>query len=216
MSFVVYKKFVDEEPAVALIEELKASSIDAELTHDRESLDSALGGQKIFNREFFVKVRREDIDRADMLLEEQTKNLVSSVESDHYLFNFSNDELLEILDKPDEWNEFDVQLVKKILQDRGIAISNDHIAAKKKLRLGILAQPIESKPFWIYVGYFAALGGGPIGVIMGWHISTHKKPLPNGQMTYAFSPGDRLHGRIMLIAGILVFVFAIAGFLKTF
>ncbi len=216
MDFVVYKKFVEEEPAVELIKELRANNIEAELTQDRESLDSTLGGQKIFDREFFVKVKQDDIRRADALLEEKSKDMLSSVDSDHYLFAFSDGELLEVLDKSDEWNELDVQLAKKLLKDRGREVSDDHVAQKKAARLNTLAQPIESQPYWLYIGYFLALGGGPIGVIMGWHISTHKKPLPNGQMIYAFSPGDRMHGRVMLIIGVLVFVFAVAAFIKTF
>lgn len=208
MDFVVYKKFVDEEPAQALIHELNSNNIETELAHDRESLDS-LYGQKVFAKEFFVKVRRKDIAQADALLEEQSKKQLDSVDRDHYLFSFTDEELDEIMEKPDEWNEFDFQLAKKILKDRGRAVDESRIAQLKKERFNALAEPMKPSPSWVIIGYLFALIGGPIGTIMGWHISTHKKPLPNGQMTYAFTKRDRLHGRIILVLGIVVLTFSI-------
>jgi hypothetical protein len=210
MDFVVYKKLVDEEPAVALVEELKANHIEAQLSQDRESLDS-LYGQKVFNREFFVKIRRSDIGRADALLEEQSKQQLGAVDKDHYLFSFTDVELLEILEKPDEWNEFDFQLAKKMLRERGHQVDDYQINRKKSERLRALAEPLKPQPLSLALGYLFAVAGGPIGVIMGWHIATHKKPLPNGQKIYAFTPGDRMHGRIILIMGTLVMALIIAS-----
>ena len=209
MNLVVYKKFVDEEPAVALIEELRSNNIEAELTKDRESLDS-LYGQKVFNSEFFVKIKRRDFDRADALLEEQSKKHLGAVDKDHYLFSFTDAELKEVLEKPDEWNELDFQLAKKILRERGHHIDDQVIREKKNERLRELAEPLQSQPWSLILGYLFALGGGPLGVIMGWHIATYKKPLPNGEKTYAFTPGDRLHGKIILIIGIIWMAVAIA------
>jgi hypothetical protein len=203
MDFVVYKKFVDEEPAQALIQELNANNIETEMAHDRESLDS-LYGQKVFAKQYFVKIKHSDIVRADALLEEQSKKQLDSVDKDHYLFTFTNDELHEIMEKPDEWNEFDFQLARKILAERGHTVDESTIAQLKNERFKSLAEPMKSNPSWVIIGYVLAILGGIIGTIMGWHMSTHKKPLPNGQVTYAFTKSDRAHGRIIMVIGIVV------------
>lgn len=208
MNFVVYKKFVDEEPALALVQELNANNIETEMAQDRESLDS-LYGQKVFAKEFFVKIKHADISRADALLEQQSKKQLDSVDKDHYLFSFTNDELHEIMEKPDEWNEFDFQLARKILADRGHTVDESTIAQLKTDRFKSLAEPMKSSLSWVILGYVFAFFGGIIGAIMGWHMSTHKKPLPNGQMTYAFTKGDRDHGKIIMVIGVIVIALSI-------
>lgn len=59
---------------------------------------------------------------------------------------------------------------------------------------------------WIYGGYLFALLGGFLGIMIGWHLSSHTKTLPNGQQVYGYSKEDREHGRIIWILGIVMFV----------
>ena len=43
-------------------------------------------------------------------------------------------------------------------------------------------------------------------VSFGWHLSTYKKTLPNGDRVYGYSQSDRKHGNRILIIGAICFL----------
>jgi hypothetical protein len=117
--------------------------------------------------------------------------------------------LFDILSKPDEWNEFDYQLSGLILRERGKEISSDTIDLLRKQRINELSKPDEGHRNWMYAGYIFALLGGLLGVFIGWHLSTFKKTLPNGQRVNGYNAQDRRHGRRIFIIGIIMFFISV-------
>ena len=71
-------------------------------------------------QEFLVKVNKQHYDRAVKFVQSYLVIEVQKIESDYYLFDFSNEELYELLATKHEWSRFDVLLAKKILKDRGL------------------------------------------------------------------------------------------------
>jgi hypothetical protein len=205
MDFVTYKKYYEQEKADALALLLADNRIEYRVDEERESLDS-LYGDKHFDKEFSVKLRAEDFARADLLLKEISVKEVENVERDHYLFSFTDEELFDILSKPDEWNEFDYELARKILTKRGKEVSAATLDLLKKQRLKALMQYEESPKLTIIAGYLFAILGGAIGVFIGWYLLTYKKVLPNGQRMYGFAKADRDDGRRIVILGAIFFV----------
>jgi hypothetical protein len=205
MGLLVYKRFYEQERANGLTELLADNGIEFELTEDKENLD-ALYGDKQFSKQYFVKIKADDFKKVDSILLNLSEKELETVDKDHYLFGFTDEELFEIISKPDEWNEFDFQLAKKILRERGKEINQNTIDLLKKQRLNDLAKPEEGQRNWIYAGYIFALLGGLIGVFIGWHLSTHRKTLPNGQQVYGYKLEDRKHGRRIWIIGAIMFI----------
>jgi hypothetical protein len=205
MEFLTYKKFNEKERADVLTQVLSDNGIEFELTADRESLDS-LYGDKLFKEQFFVKLKKSDFKKADSLLLEEISKDLDNVDKDHYLYNFTDEELFDILSKPDEWNDFDYQLSQRILKDRGKLINADIIDLLKRQRINELAKPEEGQRNWIFAGYIFALLGGLLGIFIGWHLSTFKKTLPNGERVYAHTDDDRRQGRRILVIGVIMFV----------
>jgi hypothetical protein len=183
MAFVTYRKFTEQDQAEALIQILRDHQIECQLTADRDSLDS-LYGAKVFTQHFFVKIQQQDFAKADSLLQEQSEKEVETADQEHYLFSFSDDELFEILYKPDEWSEFDYQLARKLLKEKGRDISAETIELLKKQRIKELAKPEQESRVWIYAGYIFSLLGGWIGVAIGLILVTAKKTLPDGQRVF--------------------------------
>lgn len=206
MEFITYKKYYEQERADALKQILRENEIEFHTEEERESLDSLYGGNH-FPKQFFIKIKREDFPKADAILKELSLKELSSVAKDHYLFEFNDEELFEILAKPDEWNEFDIELARKILKDRGKEINEDTVHLLKNQRLKELAKPEERQRTLVYAGYFFALLGGIIGAFIGWHLWTYEKVFPNGKRIYGFLNKDRTHGKIIFILGIILFVF---------
>lgn len=214
MEFIIYKKYNEKDRVESLTNTLKENGIEFEVTEDRESLDSLYGGNQL-SKNYYIKIKKQDFESADSILLAISEKEVSTVEEDHYLYGFTNEELFEILSKPDEWNEFDYQLSKKILKERGKEVSNDIVELLKKQRLNELSKPDEGHRNWMYAGYIFALLGGLLGLFIGWHLTTFKKTLPNGQRVYGYTEGDRRHGRRILIIGIIMFSIMMIGRLAT-
>jgi hypothetical protein len=208
MGLLVYKRFYEQERATELTNILTDNGIDFEVTEDKENLDS-LYGDKTFSKQYFVKIKGDDFKKADSILLKLSEQEIDTADKDHYLYGFTDEELFEIISKPDEWNPFDFQLSKKILRERGKEINQETIDLLKKQRLNDLAKPEEGQRNWIYAGYLFALLGGLIGVFIGWHLSTYRKTLPNGQQVYGYKQEDRKHGRRIWILGTIMFIISL-------
>jgi hypothetical protein len=208
MEFSNYKTFHDQEAAAAFTQVLKENQIEFEISEDRESLDS-LYGDKHLGRQFFVKIQKQDFSRVDSILTAESENQLTQIDQSHYLFDFTDDELFEIVSKPDEWSVLDFQLAKKILKERGKDISEDTLRLLKTQRINELAKPEDSSMAWIYAGYLFALLGGLIGVFMGLALMTSKKTLPDGQKMYSYSVAHRNHGTRIFFIGLTVFLISV-------
>ncbi len=209
MEYLTYKKFYEKEGVEALTQILKENRIVFEVIEDKDNLDSLYGGNH-FNVQYFIKIKKEDFSKVDSALAKKSEMELETVDRGHYLFGFTDEELFDVISKPDEWNEFDYQLSKNILKDRGKEISHETEELLKKKRLNELAKPEESQKTWIYGGYIFAMLGGVIGAFIGWHLSTSKKTLPNGSQVYSYLPNDRKHGRIILVIGIIMATISLA------
>jgi hypothetical protein len=206
MELVTYRSFTESDRAMAMGEILRANEIPHTITEDRESLDS-LYGDKQYRRHYFVKIRKEDFHTVDVILLKHSSQFLDTVDHEHYLFTFSNEELYDILAKPDEWNEFDYLLAQRILDNRGEKVDISVIEKLRSDRIKELAKPDEKGQQWIAIGYIFAFFGGVLGIIIGWHLQSFRKTLPDGNQVYAFNANDRMHGFRILVLGIVMMIF---------
>lgn len=102
------------------------------------------------------------------------------------MFNFREDELKDIISKPDEWGHFDFQLAQKILKDKGKGLDKQEIELLKFRRFNELAEPESTNYAWIVFAYlfslvagFFTILGGFVGIFMGWAFMYLKKTLPD-------------------------------------
>ena len=129
-----------------------------------------------------------------------------SIDSDYHLFQFTDEELMEVIFKSDEWSPLDLVLAQKILKERGKEIDIIQTSKLKQERLVELSKPDKSETLWIVLGYIFSLFGGILAIIIGWLLLSQKKTLPNGVRVYANSPSDRKHGNRIFLLGISCFI----------
>jgi hypothetical protein len=94
-------------------------------------------------------------------------------------------------------------LAQQILPQRGRDVSADAVRRLRQNCLATLAWPEESQKTWILAGYLSALMGGLLGLLIGWHLASHKKQLPDGRQVLAFSATNRTHGGPTLVLSCL-------------
>ncbi|MBT33861.1 MAG: hypothetical protein CMO01_29715 [Thalassobius sp.] len=207
--FLTFRRFSNLEDANTLVEVLKNNNVDFEVEDGSPTFDITFSNNKLLN-EYYVKIKQTDFESTEKLLVDSAEISVDELPKDYYLFDFSDEELIEILVKPDEWNAVDYNLSQQILKSRGNQIDEAYISKLKQQRNEDLSKPEKGNSSWRNAGYIFAFLGGLIGVFIGWHLSTFKKTLPNGERVHVYSESDRKHGKNILILGIIFFALYIA------
>lgn len=203
-EFVTVKRFLHELPFQELLQILKKKSIPYQTESYGERIDAV--SMITLAPEYIVKVSSDQFGEVYEILNELSAQEVLNVDSAHYLFEFSDEELYSILTKPDEWSVFDYQLAQKILKDRGKLIDNEFLSVLRKARIGDLSKPEKSQKGAIWFGYLSSMLGGIIGIGIGWNMMSSKRILPNGDQIFSYGETDRRHGRNMLILGVVMIV----------
>jgi len=207
-EFITYQKFNDAALAVELTAILDGNHIEYLIQEETSGFDPSfvMSNAPV---DFAVKIKSEDFEKVNQLLVQNEEQHIDEVDKDHYLFSFTNDELMEVISKADEWSVFDVVLARKILTRRGITINETHLTEKKEERITELKMVKALSTSQLVICYLFAIGGGLIGIPIGWLLMTTKKTLPDGEQLYAYSAGDRWHGRLIFYISIADFIVAL-------
>jgi hypothetical protein len=205
-DFITFQKFNDQYSAKQFGKLLSDQNIKYVLEDNSLSFDPTFANNN-FGTEYCIKIKNDDFEKVNILLEEKSEIEISEIDKDYYLLSFSDEELIDVIAKSDEWNKFDVSLAKKLLRDRGQEITPLKIEEIKKQRITELSKPEKSQSGYIILGYITALLGGLLGVFVGWHLLTYKKVLPDGNRVYVYSENDRKQGNRILILGLVFFIF---------
>lgn len=200
-EYTAFRTFNSIEEASPVLEMLKSKGIDCKAANPAQNLNSSFGGVRN-PYEVQVLVKTSDFTNAENALMEIAKQSATA-DNDHYLSAFTDAELVEIIEKPDEWSEEDYMLAQKMLKERGHSISDETLAKLRNARMEELRAPQKADEIWIYIGYVTSLMGGFLGIFIGWLYMTTKKLLPNGERVYAYDNSTRKNGRNMLVIGIL-------------
>ncbi len=213
-DFVTFQRFNDKVAAMALAETFRENGIECGLEDVSENFDVSFANNEI-NKDFRVKLKPVDFERADTLLLQLAEKDLADIDPGYYIFDFSSEELKEIIEKQDEWSSLDFLLAKKILKERGVEVNVNEIQTLKAKRIEALAKPEKSPQLLIIAGYILAVIGGLIAIIIGAYLRTHKKTLPNGERVFGYAASDRAHGERILIIGFLALILSFAyQFLK--
>ncbi len=203
-SFSTFQRFSSTEAASDLIELLKNNGIEFEVVDNSFAVDLTFGANTQIEKE--VKLKETDFEKVNVLLENIAADNIKDHDNTHYLFDFTEEELIEIIKKPDEWSKEDYLITKKILEKKGIIFSTQQLIELKQERINELAKPESADKLWTMLGYLFSLISGIIGVFIGWHLATFKKTLPNGQKVYNYTEPTRLHGRIIFSIGLVYII----------
>jgi hypothetical protein len=201
-EFVIFQKFNNHNSALEFGKLLNKNGIQFIIENISVNFDPILPNNE-FGIEYCIKLQKSQFEIANVIVKNQVLKDLVEIDKDYYLLEFSNEELLDVIEKSDEWNKFDVELSKKLLNDRGIEIGEKELNEIKKKRITELSKPEKSQEIYVVLGYILAFFSGFIGLFIGWHLMTFKKTLPNGDRIYSYSKLDRNHGNRILIIGII-------------
>lgn len=199
-KFVSYKQFQTAEQALELTDLLDAHKIPFETEDASFGVSDYIMGQD-HNYNFLVKILPEDFTTVNDLLENQAVLMAESAGTDHFLHSFSNEELLDVISKPDEWAPMEKEVAKKALTERGIIVNAQLEEALEARRIQEISTPEKGSNTWTTIGYISAFLGGILGIFIGLNLWTSKKRLPNGEVIYVYTEEDRQHGKKITLIG---------------
>ena len=216
-EFITYQKFNDAALAAELTDLLQRHNIKYVMEEQSLTFNPTFVLNDELSMEYAVKISSDDFEMVNKIVAEEESANVDEVEKDYYLFDFSDEELMEIIATADEWSAFDFVLARKILGGRGVTLNDEAIAKAKNERIESLKKPAGSQNTWIILGYLFAFLGGVLGLFIGWHLSTAKKTLPDGERVYEYSEQDKKQGkRIFYISIVMTVISAILRLMPLF
>jgi len=199
-DFQQYQSFPNAEVAQPLLDLLARHEVPFETGFDKPAFDVNMTFNPADTR-FVVRLQPANFETARHLEDQENEQVAANVAPDHYLLTFSDEELFDILTRPDEWSSYDVTLAGRLLRQRGRDVTPDTVRLLRQHRTAEMAKPEPSQKAWIVAGYLFALLGGFLGLVIGWHLRYHQKPLPDGRQVLAYSAQDRRHGLRILVLG---------------
>lgn len=199
-----YKKFYHLEQAEQVKEMLADERIAYDLITPRKPLDTVFVGDVNSNLNYEIRILGKDFKKADEILQRKYKIDLSLVEDDYYLFDFSDEELYDVVLNFDQWNLQDYHLAKSILKKRGKDVNQDLLDVLHQKKQKAITGGEKAPKLLIFAGYLLCILGSPIGFLLGIHILTSKKTLPDGSRVHLFDADSRDHGLTIFVISLLV------------
>ena len=204
--FLTFRKFTNPADAQAIAYLLARNKVEIEMEDETGPADYT----KPFNvltSGYILKLKPDDFARADQIIADFYQVQISLADPAYFLFQFTDEELIDVILKVDEWGDYNALLAKSILDKKGIVIPAEMFQGLKKKRIDELRKPeAQGNANWLLYGYFSISFAGIFGVLVGWYIATGKKTLPNGERVYVFNSHDRKHGYRIFTIGLIIFI----------
>jgi hypothetical protein len=208
-TYRTYRSFDSRVEAAAMQALLSKNGIPSSLEENKTVFDTAIVGVPN-TQSFIVRIPQDHFLTANAVLEEAVNLDELEVEDDYYLLSFSEEELLDLVKKKDEWGEFDYALARKLLAERGIPLTDVDIKRMEKERVQTLRKADAVPVVYIIAGYLVALFSTLIAVAVGLYLVTSYRRLPDGHTAHKYNDSARFHGKCIMALSVLVVLGAYA------
>ncbi len=222
-NFIVYQSFEEQESAYRTAATLESRDIPLIVEKVSQLLDSNIIG--VMNTSpYVIKLRAIDFDKANDIIRANTIINLDEVDKDYMLLSFTNEELIDVAAKEDEWGIYNAKLATALLQQREVVMPTSAIEQIKTNHRQELAKPTSAVIWLLFLGYASALPGttiivgnshapipflvfpGIFGLIAGGILVTTKKTLPDGKQVSYFDSKSKNHGLMIIALSLLTFV----------
>ena len=230
-GFETYRSFLNEEEAKDFTNFLREHDVPFSLESSGTVIDSVFVGDGLVPK-VVLKIPVDDFKKVRDLITEQIRSLSAEELENHYLNELDDDELREIIEKPDEWTVENIAVAKVLLEQRGVVIPEEELLEIELQRNQALEQGQEGDRgamilygLGIFAGLFFFLWYSPAGVDlcfagigMALYYAYGKDTDLDGNKRYIYDARTRILGKLILYGGILaigaaiLFVFGVVWF----
>ncbi|QEC65866.1 hypothetical protein FRZ67_00570 [Panacibacter ginsenosidivorans] len=195
----IFEKFFNKEDAFNYYSIFTDNNLHPELEHPSEFFDAIIGHARS-NEYYLLRLASEEFPAAKTILEKEVR--LRGIPADHYLREFENNELKNILLDESDWSREDIAVAKILLDERSVSINDFEIQnAKTAQKKNIQAQQKISLPLLTLL-YIVAPLGSLIPVVAGLIIYNMKDYDRDGEKNYVYSEDQRQHGLALCAIGV--------------
>ena len=200
-TFATYRTFIDPEMAEELTRVLDEHGIPYRIERDKPPVDLAFTADQTHER-ILIAIPPDLFVPADKAQESMTPGAAEDVDKDHFLHDFSDDELVDVLHKASEWHPADVIIARRLLEARGLEVDDAELEQKQAEHLEKQRQPIRASFALIAAGFIFSFLGGLIGLGIGWSLVSMKERDATGKTYHRYDHRSRDLGRCMIFLGL--------------
>lgn len=154
-QLIAFQTYSSIEEANEVAEKLNQEGITTEIITKAPRFAPVIIGSD-YSDGYILKIPDADFSKANTLLYSNIPLDASLIDPSHPLHSLSNEELKDVLAKPDEWGADNYRVALSLLSHRGVSISTQSIGQLKDKRMSELAQRKKFDPSLLAIGYFAA------------------------------------------------------------
>ena len=204
-EFKTFMSLTDSVIADEMVQILEAHNIAYKLQDTSRDFDASFANNEAKNS-FLIMLNPSDFDKASLLLEENVKIEINDINSQHPLFDFTTEELKDVVKNYDEWHPADVKLARQLLEKENIVVEDSDIKEQQNKKMIVAQAPEKSSLLTLAMGYTFCLMGGLAGIGIAIFLMMGKRTMPDGTKKYIYAKSDRAHGLYMLVAGTIIFL----------
>jgi hypothetical protein len=204
-AFLTFDRFNDPALAEAVAEKLQENGIECRILGDDGPFVSSIGPTQAVSS-VSLQIRAEEFNRAHAILEAYYEDQLGEIDPEYFLYSFTDEELMDVVAKPDEWGHLNYVLARKILAERGKPLSTEEAGRLKQERLEELERPDDQGQVDIQLPLH------PTGTFVNHSIATHKKTLPDGRQVYTHSEYSRKRARTFFFIGLTLILYVLVKY----
>ncbi|MCI4670326.1 MAG: hypothetical protein MRZ79_19470 [Bacteroidia bacterium] len=207
-----YRIFQHEDDLLAFVERLELNDIPYETAKYASGLDHTYLGAGA-GVEYVLRIPQERFEQANMILEREAEADFWKLPPEYHLFDFSDEELKEIILNPADWYRKDVVYAGKILDRRGVSYSisevresirqkSEEANKSRRANWGLLLISYLMLPASMFIGYWPA----SFSVFSGIFLIFWKRTDDHGNTYPVFDKVSRMHGFALITLGTVIFL----------
>lgn len=140
-NYVDFRKFVSNELALECGKILDENKIPFEIDDSELRFKLVYPNISTFQK-VIVRIPQEDLERANMLIINENENC----DVNHYLFTFSDKDIIDVIANPSDWTEEEQSIAKQIISQRSLTITANDIIIARRNKLEVEKKEIKTRP----------------------------------------------------------------------
>ncbi|MBB5037964.1 hypothetical protein [Prosthecobacter dejongeii] len=185
----------------AVVETLTTAGVPHRVSSSQAAFDITEVGRGDYPADMMVMVSRADLHAARLALEGSFAE--TELPADHFLHTASDEEILEILSVPADWDPFVVVHARRLAADRDIKPAEITVKSAEQIQALEMGRPAAR--WHLVLGWFSVLLGGIVGMGIGYSLAYMKESHAEGEF-YTYDLRTREIGRWMMWSGVVMLV----------
>lgn len=162
----------------------------------------------IADKKYLLQISSDDFPIVDKLCETLVNIDLKTLPEDYYLFEYKDEELIEILLNRSEWSEFDYVIAKKILSERNVNLDEYPVYSNLRNNIKFDSGDVEfiEESFTkenLVMSYFLALLFGPYCLVRYFVIITARERLEDGSLAFKYDRNLRNNAMAICFIGLI-------------